>query len=100
MQAQPFVYNSENLKYYSAGSPDNPPIILVHGYTSSHHVWRQTIPVLKDHFYCVAIDLMGHGASDILPDGDYSIVAQAERVLALADELGFQQFTLIGHSMG
>lgn len=100
MQEHTFVYNSENLKYYSVGSSENPPIIFIHGYTSSHHVWRQTIPVLKDKFYCIAIDLMGHGASDILPNGDYSIEAQGKRVLALADELGFEKFTLIGHSMG
>jgi len=100
MQEHRFHYQSETLSYYTAGSPDNPPIILIHGYTSSHYVWRQTIPALENHFYCIAIDLMGHGTSDILPDGDYSIETQGKRVLALADELGIEKFILIGHSMG
>lgn len=100
MQEYTFPYQDENLKYYSAGSPDNPPIILIHGFISSHYVWRQTIPSLEENFYCIAIDLMGHGKSDIVPDGDYSIEAQAKRVLALADELGFEKFIVIGHSMG
>lgn len=100
MQAQTLSFDGYDLKYYTAGLSDNPPIILIHGYSSSHMVWRQTIPALKDDFYCVAIDLLGHGQSDVLPDGDYSIEAQGKRVLALADKLNFQRFSLIGHSMG
>jgi pimeloyl-ACP methyl ester carboxylesterase len=73
---------------------------MVHGYTSSHHVWRTTIPTLEDDYYCIAIDLLGHGESDIPANGDYSIPAQGHRVIALADELGFDQFYLMGHSMG
>jgi pimeloyl-ACP methyl ester carboxylesterase len=95
-----FTVDNTRLHYATAGSPDNPPLMMLHGYTSSHHVWRTTIPALESQFYCVALDLLGHGESDLLPDGDYSIVAQAKRVLALADKLGFERFSLIGHSMG
>jgi pimeloyl-ACP methyl ester carboxylesterase len=95
-----FTIDNTRLHYATAGSPENPPLIMLHGYTSSHHVWRTTIPVLEGQFYCVALDLLGHGESDLLPDGDYSIVAQGKRVLALADKLGFECFSLIGHSMG
>ena len=50
--------------------------------------------------YCIALDLLGHGRSPVDPDGDYSIEAQARRVLALADHLGLERFSIIGHSMG
>lgn len=95
-----FEHAGAKLHYLTAGSPAKPPLLMIHGYTSSHAVWRTTIPVLQDDFFCVAIDLLGHGDSDIPPDGDYSISAQGARVLALADHLGMEQLSLIGHSMG
>ena len=100
MQSHTLKFDSYNLKYYTHGNSENPPLIMIHGYTSSHMVWRQTIPALQDDFYCVSIDLLGHGESDVLPEGDYSIEAQGKRVLAIADHLGFERFSLIGHSMG
>jgi len=54
----------------------------------------------KDSHYCVAIDLLGFGNSDKPADADYSIAAQGQRVLQLANALGIDRFTLMGHSMG
>lgn len=95
-----FTTSSENLTYETFGDPTNPPILMVHGWLSHRGVWRQTTPVLQDKYYCVALDLLGFGNSDRPADGDYSICAQAGRVLTLADHLGFERFALIGHSMG
>jgi pimeloyl-ACP methyl ester carboxylesterase len=100
MQKNTFTVDNHQLYYITAGSPQNPPIIMIHGYTSSHHVWRTTIPALENDYYCVALDLLGHGESDLTAQGDYTIAAQGKRVLALADKLGFEHFSLIGHSMG
>lgn len=88
------------LLYTTAGDPSNPPIILVHGLLAYRGVWRNTIPFLQDHFYCVAVELLGFGENAKPADADYSIPAQAARVLALADKLGFARFSLFGHSMG
>ena len=83
-----------------AGDPANPPAILVHGWTSYKGVWEDTLPLLAEQYYVVALDLLGHGESDKPHNGDYSILAQGRRVLALADMLGLTHFTLVGHSMG
>jgi len=88
------------IHYVTAGSPANPPLLLIHGWVSYLGVWRQTIAALSDSFYCVALDLLGFGDSDKPRAGDYSLPAQAKRVVALADNLGLEKFTLIGHSMG
>lgn len=49
----------------------------------------------------VAPDLPGHGASDHFPPGmDYSFAAAMHAVLDVADALGWERFTLLGHSMG
>lgn len=88
------------LPYATAGDPANPPLLLVHGWLSHRGVWRQTLPALQPRFYCVAVDLLGFGAAPKPADGDYSVLAQAQRLLDLADALGFERFALAGHSMG
>ena len=100
MPKNTFTVDKHQLHYITAGSPQNPPIIMIHGYTSSHQVWRTTIPALENDYFCIALDLLGHGESDLLSEGDYTIAAQGKRVLALADQLGLERFSLIGHSMG
>ncbi len=100
MQEHSFTHNGHMLRYALAGSPEKPPILMIHGYDSSYHVWRTTVPTLETEMYCVAIDLLGHGGSSIDRNGDYSIETQGRRVLALADKLGLDRFSLIGHSMG
>ncbi len=83
-----------------AGDPQNPPIIMLHGWASHRGVWRQTMAALEGKYYCVAVDLLGFGASD-KPDGsDYNLSTQGLRIVMLADQLGFKTFSLIGHSMG
>lgn len=73
---------------------------MVHGWLSHAGIWRQTIASFLHNHHCISIDLLGHGHSDKPTDGDYSIQAQAERVLAIADALNLPGFTLLGHSMG
>jgi pimeloyl-ACP methyl ester carboxylesterase len=95
-----FTIKSKQLACTLAGNPQNPPIIMLHGWCSHRGVWRQTMSALESKYYCVAVDLLGFGASD-KPDGsDYSLSAQAQRVVMLADQLGFKTFSLLGHSMG
>lgn len=66
----------------------------------SANMWHTTIHELQEDLYCVALDLLGHGRRSVDSQGDYSIAAQAQRVLALADHLGLNKFRIIGHSMG
>jgi pimeloyl-ACP methyl ester carboxylesterase len=55
---------------------------------------------LKEKYFCIAVDLLGFGGSDKPESGDYSLSAQGQRIVSLADQLGFKNFSLIGHSMG
>jgi pimeloyl-ACP methyl ester carboxylesterase len=97
---QYLTVNGHCLAYLTAGDPAAPPLLMLHGWLSHAGVWRQTFEAFRDTHYCIAVDLLGLGDSDKPADGDYSIPAQAGRVLALADALGLKRFTLIGHSMG
>lgn len=95
-----FNDNGNHLVYTALGDPSHPPILFVHGLMSHRGVWTRTMEYFQDRYYCVAIDLLGFGESDKPTDGDYSIQAQAERVLKSANHFGFKTFDLIGHSMG
>jgi pimeloyl-ACP methyl ester carboxylesterase len=50
--------------YREAGSKDSPTVLLLHGFPTSSHMFRNLIPVLADHFHVVAPDLPGFGFSD------------------------------------
>ena len=90
----------EMLSYVRVGTPGKPPLILVHGWMSHARLWQTTMDALAADYDCIAVDLYGFGFSDKNGHVDYSIAAQAKRVLSLATALGVQTFYLMGHSMG
>src|SRR5271155_4386737 len=53
--------------YREAGAPDAPALILLHGFPSASHMFRDLIPLLADRFRIVAPDLPGFGKSDMPP---------------------------------
>ena len=53
--------------YREAGNPKAPAILLLHGFPSSSHMYRNLIPLLADRYHVVAPDLPGFGFSDV-PD--------------------------------
>ena len=95
-----FVIEGHQIIATLSGDPANPPVFLIHGWTSHRGVWANTIHDLEGKYYCIAPDLLGHGDSDKPADGDYSLESQAQRIFKLADQLDISRFSLIGHSMG
>lgn len=95
-----YTVNGHKIVATIQGNPQNPPIFFIHGWMSHRGVWRQTLPALENKYYCIAIDLLGFGASDKPAKGDYSIQMQGRRILAIADALKITKFSLVGHSMG
>ena len=77
------------------------PVLFLHGFPESHRTWRHQIADLaRDHFV-VAPDQRGFGGSDKPQDvADYAIDVLIGDVIALADRLGLDRFTLAGHDWG
>ena len=89
------------LYYYAAGTRGGEePLVLIHGFPTSSHVWQDLVPLLPEGRRVVVFDLLGYGRSD--PPGDLSLAikAHADRLLVLLDLLGINRACLIGHDIG
>jgi pimeloyl-ACP methyl ester carboxylesterase len=53
--------------YREAGCPSKPTLLLLHGFPSSSHMFRDLLPLLAGHFHLVAPDLPGFGQTQLLP---------------------------------
>jgi pimeloyl-ACP methyl ester carboxylesterase len=89
------------LYYYAAGSRGaGDPIILLHGFPTSGHLWTDVVPALPAGHRVVVLDLLGYGRSDPAGTGRAGISAHADRVVAVADQLGIERACLVGHGIG
>lgn len=87
------------LFYTEAGQGRN--ILLLHGWVSDSHDWSWQLPVLEKKYHTIAVDLRGHGRSEVMPSGQYQPDHYAADIISLMEtRFTGQKFTLIGHSMG
>lgn len=89
--------NGVRLHYLSAGKGD--PVILLHGYTQSSHMWLPLIAALSKDHLVIAPDLRGFGQS-ATPAGPYTKSVMAQDVHALAVSLGIKSAKVVGHDIG
>lgn len=84
-----------------AGDQQKPSVILLHGFPESHRTWREVAPRLADHFLLVMPDQRGFAGSDLPQEVDaYKTDILIDDVFALADALGLERFSLVGHDWG
>lgn len=86
------------LNYLDWGG-SGPPLVMVHGIANSPHCFDDLAPLLSDRFRVVAYARRGHGHSDA-PDGPYDAATLVSDLATLLDELGLEQVSLLGWSMG
>ena len=82
--------------YREAGDPDAPALLLLHGFPSASHMFRDLIPLLADRFHIVAPDLPGFGQSD-MPARDkfaYTFDHLAETIGRFTEVIGLDRFAM------
>ncbi len=88
------------LHYVDWGTRGRPPVLLLHGLAVHARSWDHNALALRDALHVVALDQRGHGDSDH-PDPDtYRTEVYAADVIAVADALGWERFSMVGQSMG
>ena len=92
------------LYYYAAGTRGaGEPVIFIHGFPASSHLWRDVVRQMPTGHRLVVLDLLGFGRSDRPEPANASALtaaAHAVRVHALMDELRIERTCLVGHAMG
>ncbi len=82
--------------YREAGNTDNPTILLLHGFPTSSHMFRNLIPALSDQFHLVAPDYPGYGYSSMpsVNEFEYSFDNLANIVDKLIDAISLDTYSL------
>lgn len=99
--ANPTMYRSVNIDgldifYREAGPKDAPTILLLHGFPTSSHMFRNLIPALSDKFHVVAPDYPGFGNSSMptVEEFTYSFDNLTKVMEGFIDQLGLKKYTL------
>jgi pimeloyl-ACP methyl ester carboxylesterase len=85
-----------NVFYREAGPADAPKLLLLHGFPSSSHMFRDLIPLLADRFHIVAPDLPGFGLTD-RPSRkafDYTFANIADVIGRFTEVIGFDRYAV------
>ena len=87
--------NVEGVKvfYREAGSPGADKLLLLHGFPTSSHMFRDLIPLLADRYHIIAPDLPGFGQSDA-PKGSNTFDSIAETIDRFTEVIGFDRYAI------
>ena len=100
-QVRVTLANGIELDVVDAGPRDAPVLIFLHGFPESHRTWRHQIAHFSGRFRCIAPDQRGYRGSS-KPQGleNYAPAELIGDVFLLADALGVERFTVVGHDWG
>ncbi|MBV9702971.1 MAG: alpha/beta hydrolase [Methylobacteriaceae bacterium] len=79
--------------YRESGSPDAPKLLLLHGFPSAGHMFRDLIPRLADRFHIIAPDLPGFGNSDV-PEHGCTFERIADTIDRFTEIVGFDRYAV------
>jgi pimeloyl-ACP methyl ester carboxylesterase len=88
--------NDLNVFYRESGAADAPVVLLLHGFPTSSHMYRNLIPILSKRYRVIAPDLIGFGFSDA-PSADkfkYTFDNLTKYVQGFVDQLGLKKFAI------
>ena len=101
----PFPYhfltlpNQTEVAYLDEGPKNAPVILFLHGLGDSAAIWSNTIEAMQQKYRCIALDLPGHGRTEV-PGFSYKMFDFGEFVLKFLEQLKIKNLVLAGHSMG
>src|SRR5215475_8236657 len=89
---------SGRISYLEQGQ--GPVALFVHGVLLNGHLWRHQLADLADVRRCIAVDLLAHGETEIAPDQDVSVTANARMLVQFLDALKIDKVDLVGNDSG
>lgn len=94
--------NGQRVFYREAGHADAPVLVLLHGFPTSSHMFRELIPELADRYRVIAPDHVGfgHSSAPSVDEFDYTFDALTDITLGLLDHLGVRRHALYVQDYG
>jgi pimeloyl-ACP methyl ester carboxylesterase len=88
--------NDLKISYREAGRTEAPTVLLLHGFPSAGHMFRDLIPLLADRYHLIAPDLPGFGQSDLPPCHafKYTFENLTQAIDRFTDRIGLKRFAL------
>ncbi|MDA8597978.1 alpha/beta hydrolase [Porticoccaceae bacterium] len=95
-----FEVNGLTLTAKEWGRSGSIPVIALHGWLDNAATYDRMLPFMEN-LHVIALDLAGHGRSSHRSmDSSYDIWIDIGEVIAVADQMGWERFALLGHSRG
>lgn len=96
VQHQTIEIDGVSIAYREAGDPQRPTVLLLHGFPTSSHMFRNLIPALATQYHVIAPDYPGFGASDMPPADqfEYSFANIAGMMTRLLDRKGVDRYAV------
>jgi 2-succinyl-6-hydroxy-2,4-cyclohexadiene-1-carboxylate synthase len=88
------------LNHEVSGDRRSPAVLFLHGFMGSSADWRETMAMMGDQTFSIAVDLPGHGASLGLPPDTYTIEGATRAVISTLEALEVVRPVVAGYSMG
>jgi pimeloyl-ACP methyl ester carboxylesterase len=94
--------NGMDVFYREAGDPGSPALVLLHGFPTSSHMFRNLIPALADTYRVIAPDMIGFGQSAMprVDEFDYTFDALTDVTAGLLEQLGVDRFAVYAQDYG
>ncbi|MBD1826587.1 2-succinyl-6-hydroxy-2,4-cyclohexadiene-1-carboxylate synthase [Microcoleus vaginatus GB1-A2] len=94
-------FNNYHFHYYLTGHKNQQTILFLHGFTGNFQDFSSVISLLSNSYFCLAVDLPGHGTTGVSGDEScYNISSTAQALIHLLDDLQIDKCLLLGYSMG
>jgi pimeloyl-ACP methyl ester carboxylesterase len=102
VQYNTITVNNINIFYREAGNRKNPTILLLHGFPSSSHMFRNLINELMDDYHIIAPDYPGFGNSDQpgIDEFEYTFDHLASLINQFVEELNLEKYSVYVHDYG
>lgn len=98
MEKRSVQTSSGRISYTEQGT--GPVALFVHGVLLNGHLWRHQLEHLSDIRRCIAVDLLAHGDTEIVPNQDVSVAANARMLKEFLDALNIEHVDLVGNDSG